>query len=91
MAGSQHVTGWTWELYKDVLRTNCILKSTNYIEIAWRDHNMSPVGLGNSIRMYKDVYGHRVIDITNGHFIHVGPLEETRVSIYKDQMCPKIY
>ena len=26
--------------------------------------------------------GHRVIDITNGHFIHVGPLEGTRVSIY---------
>ena len=26
--------------------------------------------------------GHRVIDITNGHFIHASPLEGTRVSIY---------
>ena len=26
--------------------------------------------------------GHRVIDITNGHFIHAGPLEGTGVSIY---------
>jgi hypothetical protein len=26
--------------------------------------------------------GHRVIDITNGHFIHAGPLEEIGVSIY---------
>ena len=25
--------------------------------------------------------GHRVIDITNEHFIHAGPLEGTRVSI----------
>jgi hypothetical protein len=26
--------------------------------------------------------GHRVIDITNGHFIHAGPLEGIGVSIY---------
>ena len=31
--------------------------------------------------------GHRVIDITNGHFIHAGPLEGTRVSIYLEARC----
>jgi hypothetical protein len=28
------------------------------------------------------IMGHRVIDITNGHFIHAGPLEGIGVSIY---------
>jgi hypothetical protein len=31
---------------------------------------------------FGEVSGHRVIDITNGHFIHAGPLEGIGVSIY---------
>jgi hypothetical protein len=31
--------------------------------------------------------GHWVIDITNGHFIHAGPLEGTIVSIYLPHQC----
>ena len=29
-----------------------------------------------------DMHGHRVIDITNGHFIHAGPFKGTGVFIY---------
>jgi hypothetical protein len=32
-----------------------MLGSANYVEIAWLDDNMWPVGLGNSL--YKDVEG----------------------------------